>query len=92
MREFKFRGKSLNYGEWYYGNLYDKDTAGRTHIGTTKNGCLNIDPETVGAGTGRTVELQQGAAKQCLTLPRRNHCLSGLKLLPFRAEATTFQA
>ena len=29
--------------------------------------------------------------KQCLTLPHRNYCLSGLKLLLFRAETTTFQ-
>ena len=35
-----------------YGNLYDKDTSGRTHIGTTKKGCLDIDPDTVGQYTG----------------------------------------
>lgn len=47
-REFKFRGKDKKTGEWFYGNLYDKDTSGRTHICTTKKGCLDIDPDTVG--------------------------------------------
>ena len=52
MRAIKFRGKSLRGGEWYYGNLYDKDTKGNTHICTTQCGCLCIDPETVGQFTG----------------------------------------
>ena len=51
-REIKFRGKDKKTGEWFYGNLYDKDTSGRTHIGTTKKGCLDIDPDTVGQYTG----------------------------------------
>lgn len=51
-REIKFRGKDKKTGEWFYGNLYDKDTSGRTHICTTKKGCLDIDPDTVGQYTG----------------------------------------
>lgn len=51
-RKIKFRGKSLNTGEWFYGNLFVGDINGRTHISTTKRGCLNIDPETVGQFTG----------------------------------------
>lgn len=52
MREIKFRGKDRRTGEWFYSNLYDKDTRGRTHICTTRRGCLDIDPETVGQYTG----------------------------------------
>lgn len=43
MREIKFRGKSLQTGEWFYGNLWDLDTKGRTHIGTIHKACLCID-------------------------------------------------
>lgn len=52
MRKIKFRGKSRKSGEWFYGNLYDKDTKGNTHVGTTQCGCLNIDPDSVGQFTG----------------------------------------
>lgn len=53
-REILFRGKQINTGEWFFGNLFDKDNSGRTHITTTNRGCLNIDPETVGQFTGMT--------------------------------------
>lgn len=52
MREIKFRGKSLKTGKWFYGNLYDQDTHGRTHICTIHGGCLCIDTETIGQYTG----------------------------------------
>lgn len=52
MREIKFRGKGKKDRKWYFGNLYDKDTYGRTHICTINGGCLNIDHTTVGQFTG----------------------------------------
>lgn len=52
MRTIKFRGKGKKDGKWYFGNLYDEDTHGRTHICTINRGCLNIDPNTVGQFTG----------------------------------------
>lgn len=52
MRTIKFRGKSLKDGEWFFGNLFVKDTIGHTHISTPKRGCLIIDPNTVGQFTG----------------------------------------
>lgn len=53
-REILFRGKSKKTGEWFFGNLFDKDNSGRTHICTTAKGCLDIDPETVGQYAGLT--------------------------------------
>ena len=52
MREIKFRGKDRNTGEWFYGNYYDKDTKGNTHICNQYKGSLVIAPETVGQFTG----------------------------------------
>ena len=52
MRTIKFRGKDRRTGKWFYGNLYVKDIYGRTHICTTKYGCFDINPETVGQFTG----------------------------------------
>ena len=52
MRTIKFRGKDRRTGKWFYGNLYVKDTRGRTHICTPERGCFDIDPETIGQFTG----------------------------------------
>ncbi len=53
-RDIVFKGKSKSTGEWVFGNLFDKDNIGRTHIGTTVRRCFDIDPETVGQFTGMT--------------------------------------
>lgn len=52
MRTIKFRGKDRKTGEWFYGNLYDKDNIGNTHIRTTSKGSLDVIPDTVGQFTG----------------------------------------
>ena len=52
MRTIKFRVEDRRTGKWFYGNLYVKDTRGRTHICTPECGCFDIDPETVGQFTG----------------------------------------
>lgn len=52
MRPIKFRGKGKKYGKWYFGNLWDEDTHGVTHICTINSGFIKIDPNTVGQFTG----------------------------------------
>ena len=52
MRAIKFRGQDRKTNEWFYGNLYDKDNQGRTHICTTSRGSLDVIPDTVGQFTG----------------------------------------
>lgn len=54
MRTIKFRGKNRKTGKWFYSNLFDKDTKGNTHIGTTSKGSLDVIPDTVGQFTGLT--------------------------------------
>ena len=52
MRTIKFRGRDIKTGKWFFGNYYDRDTKGNTHIANLDEGCLTIDPETVGQFTG----------------------------------------
>lgn len=52
MRTIKFRGKDRRSGKWFYGNYYDKDSSGRTHICNCSRGSLDVLPETVGQFTG----------------------------------------
>lgn len=52
MRTIKFRGQDSDSGEWFYGNLFIKDSRGRTHISTPECGCFRINPETIGQFIG----------------------------------------
>ena len=52
MRKIKFRGKDRRSGGWFFGNYYDKDTAGRIHICNSLRGSLDVLPKTVGQFTG----------------------------------------
>ena len=52
MRTIKFRGKDRKSGEWFFGNLYDADNRGRTHICSLERGSLDVDPSTVGQFAG----------------------------------------
>ena len=64
MRNYKFRGKRLNNGEWNYGDLIQSH--GYVHVGK-ENMFLNeckVDPTTVGQYTGlrdkSDVEIYEG--------------------------------
>lgn len=60
MREYKFRGKRLDNGEWIYGNfVYMHGSIGwttgiqmRTGDGYRAWASINVDPKTVGQYTG----------------------------------------
>lgn len=69
MREIKFRGKDKRSGEWYYGNLYAKDTHGRTHVGDTQRMSLDVDPGTVGEWSGQRDKNGKGIYEDDLVLP-----------------------
>ena len=52
MRTIKFRGKSCNTGEWFYGNLYVADSFGSTYIHKSMDSFLEVYSETIGQFTG----------------------------------------
>ena len=52
MRTIKFRGKSCNTGEWFYGNLYIADSFGSTYIHKSMDSFLEVYSETIGQFTG----------------------------------------
>ena len=52
MRTIKFRGKSCNTGEWFYGNLYITDSFGSTYIHKSMDSFLEVYSETIGQFTG----------------------------------------
>lgn len=54
MREIKFRGKSLNTGEWVYGGIEYQIKIGKVYIAQDFGGisCVEVDPATVGQYTG----------------------------------------
>lgn len=72
-RIIKFRGKDSVTGEWFYGNLFTKDSIGRTHISTPERGCLRIDPDTVGQFTelfdSNGKNIFEGDILQCPSVP-----------------------
>lgn len=59
-REIKFRGKTLDTGEWVYGDIWQPNTSeplrhrfGEVYIHSHVDGSLHqVDPETVGQLTG----------------------------------------
>lgn len=51
MREIKFRGKSLDNGEWVYGDLHIRTPFPHIHS-EIDYGKVDIDPHTVGQFTG----------------------------------------
>ena len=52
MRTIKFRGKSCNTGEWFYGNLCVADSFGSTYIHKSMDSFLEVYSETIGQFTG----------------------------------------
>ncbi|MNR93669.1 YopX protein [compost metagenome] len=50
MREYRFRGKRIDNGEWVYGDLWQHN--GRMDIVDSKADSHPVDPKTVGQYTG----------------------------------------
>lgn len=55
-REILFRGKRTDSGEWAYGYFIYARTDNSAGICTEKDGCIDVDPATVGQYTGLTDE------------------------------------
>jgi hypothetical protein len=57
MRDYKFRGKRIDNGDWVYGSLLIDNPQSKTYIVDNEIGALvDVIPETIGQFTGLTDE------------------------------------